>query len=212
MSRRPGQVVVLAGCLLLMSARAFAAEKQLRGFLGVTFGSSTTLLNLSGAPGTSVTGTTVTYGGSAALLGEVFGVEVDAADVPGFFKPGPSALVLSGRVATVTGNVVVGLPRRWTQYSLRPYLVAGGGLMRVRKDDAQEVFPVSKVAPAIDFGVGAIGFLTNRVGIGWDVRRFQSVGTNTVDIALTSTGDGRWEVSYWRAQMLLAVKVGSVRE
>ena len=63
--------------------------------------------------------------------------------------------------------------------------------MRIRKEDVLDVFTVSNVVPAIDFGVGVVGFLTNRFGIGWDVRRFQSVGNPTIDVALTTTPDGR---------------------
>jgi hypothetical protein len=207
MSRR-AQVTVLAGCILLMSATTFAAEVQLRPFLGVTFGGSTTL-NLAN----SADKANLALGISADLLGEIFGAEVDIGDAPGFFKSGPSELLLSSRVTTVTGNFVVAMPRRWTQYSLRPYLVAGGGLMRVHKEDVLDVFNVSSVLPAVDFGIGAVGFLSDRVGIGWDFRRFQSVGRNTVDVALTTTGNGEQRLSFWRAHMFVAIRIGgSTRE
>jgi len=81
--------------------------------------------------------------------------------------------------------------------------------MRIRKEDVLDVFTVSNVVPAIDFGAGVVGFLTNRFGIGWDVRRYQSVGNPTIDVALTTTPDGRERLSYWRAQMLVALRVGS---
>jgi len=179
---------------------------QLRPFVGLTFGGSTTLIDF----GHDSTGkANVAIGVAADLLGEVFGAEVEIADAPGYFKPGPNALTPTSHVTTLTGNLVVAAPRRWTQYSLRPYVVAGGGLMRIHREDVLDVFPLSSVLPAIDFGVGAVGFLTNRVGIGWDVRRFQSIGDNTIDVALTTTPDGREQLSFWRAQMLLALRLGS---
>lgn len=177
---------------------------QLRPFVGITFGGNTTLIDFAD----STAKTNVAIGVSAELLGEIFGAEVEIADAPGYFKPGPDALLPTSHVTTLTGNLVVAVPRRWTQYSLRPYLVAGGGMMRVHKQDVLDVFSVSDVLPAIDFGVGAVGFLSNRVGIGWDIRRFQSVGTNTIDVALTTTPDGHERLSFWRAQMLLAFRLG----
>jgi hypothetical protein len=182
---------------------------QLRPFVGVTFGGSTTLLDFSN----SASKGNLALGISADLLGEIFGAEIEVADAPGFFKSGPEDLVLSSRVTTFTGNLVIAAPRKWTQYSLRPYVVAGGGLMRVHKEDVLDVFPLSSVLPVVDFGAGAIGFLNDHVGIGWDVRRFQSVGQTTVDVALTTTGDGREHLAYWRAQMLVAIRIaGSSRE
>jgi hypothetical protein len=189
-----------------MSAPASAADLQIRPFLGVTFAGSTTLLDFANSSGKA----NVAVGVSGDVLGDVFGAEVEIADAPGYFKSGPDALVQASHVTTVTGNVIVAAPRRWTQYSLRPYLVAGGGLMRIRKEDVLDVFTVSTVVPTIDFGVGAVGFLTNRFGIGWDLRRFQSVGNSTIDVALTTTPDGRTRLSFWRAQMLLAIRVGRV--
>ena len=41
-------------------------------------------------------------------------------------------LVSKSSVLTFTGNVIVGLPRRATEYTLRPYFVGGFGLMRAR--------------------------------------------------------------------------------
>jgi hypothetical protein len=198
------KAVVLAAAVLVMSDPARAADVQLRPFIGVTFAGSTTLIDLANSTGQA----NVAVGIGADVIGEVFGAEIEVADAPGYFKSGPDALVPASHVTTVTGNVVVAAPRRWTQYSLRPYLVAGGGLMRIRKEDVLDVFTVSNVVPAIDFGVGAVGFLTNRFGIGWDVRRFQSIGSNTVDVSLTTTSDGRERLSFWRAQMMFAFRLG----
>jgi hypothetical protein len=191
-----------------MSAQASAAEMQLRPFLGVTFGGNTTLIDFAD----STSRANVAVGLGADALGEIFGAEVEIADAPGYFKKDPADLTPTSHVMTLTGNLVVAAPRRWTQYSLRPYVVAGGGLMRVHKEAVFDVFPVSNVLPAIDFGVGAVGFLTNRVGIGWDLRRFQSVGTTTIDVSLTTTPDGHERLSFWRAQMLVAFRIGTVRE
>ena len=101
-------------------------------------------------------------GVSAVFLGEMFGAEIDVADVPGFFESGDKNLVLDSRVTTFSGNVVVAAPHRLTEYSLRPYIVGGGGLMRVRTTTSFSVFDVSTVIPTFDVGVGVVGFVTNR--------------------------------------------------
>jgi hypothetical protein len=191
--------VVLVAGLLLMSARAYAADRQIRPFIGVTFGGGTTIVDPENAVGTA----NLAIGASAVFLGEVFGVEADIADAPGFFESGDKHLVIGSRVTTISGNVVVAAPHRLTEYSLRPYVVGGAGLMRIRTTTAFSVFDVSAVIPELDVGVGAVAFLTNRIGVCGDVRRFQSVGSNTGNVGL-SFGDER--LSFWRATVAVAIR------
>ena len=191
-------LVLLTG-LLLMSARTHAEDRQIRPFIGVTFGGATTFVDLEHVVG----GANLAIGASAVFLGEVFGAEVEVADAPGFFESGDNSLVRGSRVTTISGNVVVAAPHRMTEYSLRPYFVGGGGLMRVRTTTAQNVFDVSTVMPVLDVGVGVVGFMTNRIGVYWEVRRFQSVGNNTPNVGL-SFGDEH--LSFWRATMAVAIR------
>ena len=197
----PGTVVLVVG-LLLMSARTDAADRQIRAFIGATFGGGTTFVD----PELAVGKPNLALGASAVFLGEVFGAEVDVADAPGFFESDDQHLVLSSRVTTISGNVVVAAPRRWTEYSLRPYFVGGAGLMRVRTTTSFNVFDVSSVIPALDAGVGVVGFLTNRIGVCWDVRRFQSVGNNTSDVGLSFGEFGEEHLSFWRATMAVVIR------
>jgi len=121
---------------------------------------------------------------------------VDLARTPGFFESGDAnTLVISSSVTTVTGNVVVSVPRRFAEYVLRPYLVAGGGIMRVREKDYFEVFEIAQVRPAFDVGVGAVGFITNFVGVVFEVRRFQTLGGEQQG-GLSIGGE---KLSFWRA-------------
>ncbi len=190
--------LVLAAGLLLMSTRTYAGDRQIRPFIGATFGGGTTFV-----PNSAVGKPNLAIGVSAVFLSEVFGAEVDVADAPGYFEPDDKHLVFGSRVTTVSGNVVVAAPHRLTEYSLRPYFVGGGGLMRVRTTTQFNVFDVSSVIPQIDVGVGAVGFLTNRIGVCWEIRRFQSVGNTTGNLGL-SFGDER--LSFWRAIMAVAIR------
>ena len=185
---------------VLAAVPATAAERQLRPFFGATFGGSTTFVDPESASGTW----NPVVGISAVFLGELFGAEVDVFDAPGFFETGDKELVRSSHVAGVTGNVIVAAPHRLTEYSLRPYLVAGAGLMHLGATTTFGVFDLSATTPAIDVGAGAVAFVTNRVGVDWELRRFQSVGANRVDPGLTSSGE--LHLSYWRATMAVVIR------
>ncbi len=189
--------VVLTAGLLLMSTRTSAAERQLRPFVGATFAGATTIVDPEGA----VKSPNLTFGGSAAFLGEIFGAEVDVSDVPGMFGSDKN-LVKSSRVTTFSGNFVVAAPHRMTEYGLRPYVVAGAGFMRVRTTTLFGVFDVASTLPALDLGVGALAFVTNKIGVCWDLRRFQDIGGATTDGL--SLGDEH--LSFWRGTIAVIVR------
>ena len=192
-------MVVLGAGFLLLSTQTFAADRQIRPFIGVTFGGGTTFVDPENAVGKP----NLAIGASAVFLGDVFGAEVEIADAPGFFESGDKHLVLFSRVTTISGNVVVAAPHRLTEYALRPYFVGGVGFMRVRTTTAFAVFDVSALIPELDVGIGALGFVTNRIGVCWDVRRFQTVGGNTDNSGL-SFGDEH--LSFWRATMAVVIR------
>jgi len=198
--RTVGTTTIALLCLVLTAAPARAADKQIRPFFGATFGGSTTFVDLEKASGRF----NPVVGVSAVWLGEMFGVEGEFADAPGFFQAGSQHLVLSSRVTTLTGNVVVAAPRRYTEYGLRPYLVGGAGMMRAHIEDYFGIFKVARVLPSFDVGAGAIGFITADVGICWEVRRFQSLGGSSEEQGLTTIGHER--LSFWRASMGLAIR------
>ena len=182
--------------LILTSSPARAAERQIRPMIGFTFGGSTTLVDLEQAAGEKH----IAIGVGGVWLGEMFGIEVDVANAPGFFQS-DNHLVLRSHLTTVTGNVVVALPRRLAEYSLRPYLVGGAGFMHASATDAFDVLQVGTYLATFDFGGGVTGFVTRRIGICWDVRRFQGVRREgrVVDF-------GPKELSFWRASMGLAIR------
>ena len=196
----------LALGLVLLSTPAAAAEKQLKPFVGVTFGTITTLVDLDSvytppATGGSAAGKkNVVIGVGAAMLGDIVGLDVDVAYAPGFFQ-GEQGLVLASSVTTVTGNVVVGLPRRKTEYTLRPYFVGGAGVMRARIDDYFGALKVAEMLAALDVGGGATGFVTNRWGLCWDLRYFRSFSREGRGVSI-----GREQLSFWRASMAVVIR------
>jgi hypothetical protein len=73
------------------------------------------------------------------------------------------------------GNIVVTTPRRWTEYSLRPFVSGGFGLIKVSKTETFGVFPFNSNIPAFNIGGGAIGFLSKRTGLRFDLRYYNSL-------------------------------------
>jgi len=192
-------VRALALALLLFAPAPAAADWQMKPFLGLTFGGDTTFVDLERAAGSP----NVVVGLGGVLLGEVIGVEVDFGYGPGFFQSGDQTLVRVGSATTLTGNFVVAWPRRMSEYTLRPYFVTGVGLMHVRIDDWLDLLKVADTLPAVDLGGGATGFLSDRVGLSWDVRRFRSVGGRNEGRGVSF---GRERLSFWRATMAVAIR------
>jgi len=177
--------------LLLGWPGSAQAEWQIRPGVGLSFAQNTTFT----APDPSASAAKFGFGVTGALVGNIFGVEADFGRRSGFFPASKQSNILSSSVTTLTGNVTVALPRRLVEYTLRPYFVGGAGLMAVRIDQINNLFDVSSNLNAIDIGGGVTGFLTDRIGLNWDVRRFRSIGE----------GQGP-QLSYWRANMALAIR------
>ena len=190
---------LLSLAVLSVSSRAAAGERQIRPFIGVTFEGATTFVFSETAVGKPH----AMIGVNAVWLREIFGIDVDLAHAPGFFQDDdPGHLVLSSSVTTLTGNIVVAVPARKAEYGLRPYFVGGAGLMRVHIDHALGVLPVAKTLPAIDVGGGVLGFITNQIGVCWEVRRFTSLSRTTEQ----GLSIGAERLSFWRASMALAIR------
>jgi len=197
----PRAGAVALGLVLALSARADAGEKQIRPFIGLAFNGATTFVL-----GDAVEKQHAILGVNASWVGDLVGVEGDVGWGPGFFEPHPKQLVVlhSSGVTTATGNLIVTLPRRWMEYTLRPYVVGGAGVMHVTFTDVFNVYNVSEALPAYDLGAGAAGFLTNRVGLAWEVRRFGTLKGSPAAEGNTIGPPGT--LSFWRASMALVVR------
>jgi hypothetical protein len=188
--------------LLLTAAPPAQAEWQIKPFFGVTYGGSTTFVDFEHASGHS----NPAIGVSGLLLGEVFGIEADFGRAPGFFERGIQQ-VSGSSVSTLTGNIVVALPRRLAEYTLRPYFVGGAGAMFVHADYANGDPLIARSLKAMDLGGGVTGFLTNRIGLSWDVRYFRSID-RTFESGLSI---GSEQLSFWRANMAVAIRLKGVQ-
>lgn len=192
----------LVAALLMLAPACADAEWQVRPFIGFTFGGTTTFFD----PEFAVETHNLVIGISGGWLGEIFGLEADFSRAPGFFQTDPAPdppLVLTSSATTLMGNVVIALPRRISGYGLRPYFVGGAGLVHLDRLDRFEVETVNRTLPAMTLGGGVTGFLTNRVGLNWDIRRVSTLRSEDDPID-QSLGDE--QLSFWRATMAVAVR------
>ena len=182
---------VLAALVIWLSPSSAAADWLLTPFIGSSFAPETTFLIFEDGAGR-----TLTLGGSVALLsGGIFGLEADVGHTPGFFEGNdPLGLVLTSRVTTLTGSVILAVPLSVTRESLRPYLVIGAGLMQARSKHAAGLFPVDRNLLGINIGAGAIGMVTPRTGLRFDARYIKAA--SGADGPFARAGLSR--LSFWR--------------
>ena len=191
-TRRFSRVVVLTAFLLCGRTTDADADFLITPFVGSVFGGNTTLLDLDIGAASSKHWT---FGASAAWqTDQIFGVEVDFATVPGFFQNDDSGtgLVTGSRVTTLTGNVVAAFPLSVTRESLRPYAIGGLGLIHA---SAEDLLGLNEPGDwwGLQLGGGAIGMLTDRAGVRFDLRHSRALSRDT-----TLRGERTSKLSFWR--------------
>lgn len=205
---------VACACLLAVPAVA-SAEWQITPMIGLTFAGKTTIFDLDQGTGKRHPN----LAGSVALLGGgIIGVEGITSLTPGFFESGdetglfvPAApkFVESSRMFTLMGNVVVTVPRRWTEYFLRPFVSGGFGLMRVSKIETAGLLSTNLNLFGYNVGGGAIGFLTRNTGVRFDLRYYGTVrGT---DAGTPPVANGDVNLRFMTASFGIVIRPGRAR-
>jgi hypothetical protein len=190
--------VVLCG-----SVREARADYLFIPFIGGTFAGQTAFLTgrLEDLTGQREAGGSQrpTFGGSVGWLSSgLLGIEGDFSYTPGMFQrdtelslPG---FIYDSSVITLSGNVIVAVPRGVTGYSLRPYLVGGAGLIH-SWFNYDEVFPtIDDDSLGFNVGGGAIGFLTPRTGVRFELRHFRTFDREPNEASLEVLP----RLSFWR--------------
>ena len=186
---------LLAALLMMLAPGAASADWLFTPNLGTVFGG-----DASGREHLS-------YGASIGWMGAgVFGWEADFAYTPEFFDGDDDVvdLVDSSNVTTFMVNAIIGIPAGGTTGGgFRPYFSCGVGMMQTNVTGTNALFKVDNSEFGINLGAGAIGFVSDHVGIRGDVRYFRSLSDpdedNEFDIAL---GD----FDYWRATVGLTFR------
>ena len=193
--------------LWLLSPAPAAAEWQIRPFIGFTFGGETTFVDPEKAIGTK----NAIIGVSGGWLGEIFGLEADWGRAPGFFQTDATTAsagladlrLVSSAVTTLTGHVVIALPARMAGYGLRPYFSGGAGLMHIDTVGQIQIVEIHRTLPTLSLGGGVTGFLTNSVGLSWEIRRLSTMRGEGETLGNSL---GREQLSFWRATMAVALR------
>jgi len=187
---RLARVLGLLSLSLCASPAAAHADWLLTPFIGVKFSGHTNLVEFDGRAGANK----LTVGASIALLSDgIFGVEGDIGYVSRFFEQGDD-LIAQSNVTTATGNLIVAVPRSISQDSLRPYLVSGVGLMHVGIEDVLDLLPIDSNLFCLNIGGGAIGAVTNRVSVRFEVRHFRNLSAENDQVV----GFGNTRLNFWR--------------
>ena len=187
--------VLLLTAVFLCAGRVDArADFLITPYIGSAFGGRTTLFDLDiGAASAKHW----TFGGGAAWLSDqVLGVEADFAMVPGFFEnSSETGLITGSRVTTLTGNVLAALPLSVSRESLRPYVTGGLGLIHATADDFIGLNESGDWL-GLQVGAGAIGLISERAGVRFDLRHFRALSRDT-----TLRGERASKLSFWRASV-----------
>jgi hypothetical protein len=195
------RAAVLTGICLGTSTSTAHADYIFTPFVGKTFAATNTLSASSGPLTASVDKQTWIVGVSAAwLTRNVLGAEVDFGYAPRFFKsdltrPGSNAMSL-------TGNLLLAVPLSVTRESLRPYLSAGMGMLHAGVNDQISLTAIDRNLLATSIGGGAIGFLTPRAGVRFDLRHVRSTSTGLN----TTTLINEPQLGFWRATIGVAIR------
>jgi opacity protein-like surface antigen len=177
---------LIASLLLVVTAVPARADWLITPYLGSAFGGATSAQH-------------VTYGASAAWMSHgVFGVELDASIAPDLLDEDDGVIlgIADSNVTTLMGSVVVGAP--FGAPGIRPYAVAGAGLIRSRVADAEDIFDLDDNSFGIAVGGGVHALMRENLGLRADLRYFRGVrdtdGSGGVDLELGS-------FDFWRASI-----------
>jgi opacity protein-like surface antigen len=170
--------------LLVVIAAPARADWLITPYLGTAFGGDTSSQH-------------VTYGASAAWMSHgVIGVEIDGSLSPDLLDEDDGVIlgIADSNVTTLMGSIVFGAPLG--EPGVRPYAVAGAGLIRSRVADAEDVFDIDDNSFGINVGGGVHALVHEHVGIRADLRYVRSLrdadAGNGIDLQLGG-------FHFWRA-------------
>ena len=205
---------VLRAALALLiiggAAKPASADWLFTPYVGVVFGGSANNFDVKDL--SDEFEQRVSFGGSLAWMGAgIVGVEVDYHLAPNFYQITDGggdidAFELDSSVQTLMANVILGAPIGGTSGpGVRPYGVAGIGLMRSSLTGADDLFDnLSSNELGFNVGGGLHGFFSDNVGIRGDLRYFRGLqksddGGNDLDLE---------DFDFWRATVGVTFRFG----
>jgi hypothetical protein len=212
------RVLAFCGLVAVLTPVSAEAEWQFAPFVGFTFKGDSNLVESTLVPVDAPLGINQRHwnlGGAVRLVGPgPLGVEALVLVIPGIFEPAETSPLEpqdtestppSSYGFSLMGNVVLTTPRSWNEYGLRPFVSGGLGLLRAVNDD--ETLPVRANILGYNVGGGAVGFLTDRIGLRFDLRYFRHVppGKEPTDDTPIITGD-HVRLHYWTGTIGVVIR------
>lgn len=204
---------MIAGLVILGGAAApapAAADWLFTPFIGTSFGGSADFDD--GLPGGDEFERQFTYGASLGWMGAgILGFEFDFGYAPNYFESlagldDEFTFADDSNVTTLMANVKLGVPiGGQTGGGIRPYAVAGLGLIRTHAESVENFFETDSNDWGINVGAGVIGFFSDNIGIRGDVRYFRSfVGGDDDEFPDFELAD----FDFWRASVGVTFRFG----
>jgi opacity protein-like surface antigen len=203
LTARAATIATLLLVVLCSSPREARAQYLITPFVGGAFARQTTFFTGTGFE-QGEGSTHVIFGGAAGWLSSgILGFEGEFAYSPHFFEgDDPLDIILGSYILTATGNVIVTVPLSVSEYSLRPYVIGGLGLTRSAVSYLGTVDPVDDNSMAFNVGAGAIGFLTPRTGVRFELRHFRTFDREPSEVS----ADVSSKLSFWRATVGVVIR------
>jgi opacity protein-like surface antigen len=141
----------------------------------------------------------MTYGfGVGGMAGGIFGAELDFAYTPNFYAK-DGTVVTKSNLLTAMPALVIGIPIGGQNgVGVRPYAVAGAGLLR-RDMDFGTLDSLSSNDWGYTLGGGVMGYFTDHVGLRGDVRYFRNFKVD--DISVSGVDFEKGTFSFGRASL-----------
>lgn len=191
-------------------AKPASADVLLTPYIGVVFGGSANNFNVNDL--SDEFEQRISFGGSLAWMGNgMLGLEVDYHLAPNFYQitggdEDIELLDLDSSVQTFMGNVILGAPIGGTSGpGVRPYAVAGIGLMRASLNGVDDLFDnLSNNELGVNVGGGLHVFFSDAVGLRADARYFRGLqkgddGGDDLDLE---------DFDFWRATVGVTFRFG----
>ena len=191
-------------------AKPASADWLFTPYVGVVFGGSANTFNVKDL--SDEFERRISFGGGLTWMGAgKLGLEVDYHLAPNFYQIADgggniAALNLDSSVQTLMANVIMGAPIGGTSGpGIRPYAVAGVGLMRSSLDSANKLFDnLSNNELGFNVGGGLHAFFTDNLGARADVRYFRGLqkgddGGRDLDLE---------DFDFWRATVGMTFRFG----
>ena len=146
----------------------------------------------------------MTYGfGVGGMAGGIFGAEFDFGYTHNFYAK-DGAVVTKSNLITAMPALVIGIPVGGQHGpGIRPYVLAGAGLLR-RDLDFNNVDSLSSNDFGYTLGGGVMGYFTDHVGLRGDVRYFRAFKVD--DISLTGVNFEKGTFNFGRASLGLVFR------